>query len=134
MHKVAKLEARRAAMPSRVPVAKLVAGTIVKLAAERKLLTNLLKMIAYQAETDLVRRISPHYRRAEQEGRILIQSALQSAADLTVSDTELRIVIAPLSSPHRTRVIEELCAELNRAPVRFPGTRLPLFYAVAGPR
>jgi transposase len=134
MDKVAKLEARRAAMPSRVPVGKLVAGTIVKLAAERKLLTNLLKMIAYQAETDLVRRISPHYRRAEQEGRTLIQSALQSAADLTVSETELRIVIAPLSSAHRTRAIEALCAELNRAPVRFPGTHLRLFYEVAGPR
>jgi transposase len=134
MDKVAKLEARRAAMPSRVPVGELVAGTVVKLAAERKLLTNLLKMVAYQAETDLARQISPHYRRAEQEGRTLIQSALQSAADLTVNDTELRIVIAPLSSPHRTRAIEALCADLNRAQVSFPGTRLRLCYAIAGPR
>ncbi len=31
-------------MPSRVPVGELVAGTVVKLAAERKLLTNLLKI------------------------------------------------------------------------------------------
>jgi hypothetical protein len=46
----------------------------------------------------------------------------------------VRIVITPLSSPHRTRAIEALCAELNRAPVRFPGTRLPLFHAVAGAR
>src|SRR6266852_5347173 len=134
MDRVAKLEARRAAIPSRVPVGELVAGKVVKLAAERKLLTNLLKMIAYQAETDLVRRISSHYHRAEQEGRTLIQSALLSAADLTVNDTELRIVIAPLSSPHRTRAIEALCADLNRAPVRFPGTRLRLSYAIAGPR
>jgi transposase len=134
MDKVAKLEARRVAMPARVPVGELIAGTVVKLAAERKLLTNLLKMIAYQAETDLVRRISPHYRRAEQEGRTLIQSALQSAADLVVDDTELRIVIVPLSSPHRTRAIDALCAELNRAATRFPGTRLRLVYVVAGPR
>ena len=134
MDRVAKLEARRAAIPSRVPVGELIAGKVVKLAAERKLLTNLLKMIGYQAETDLVRRISSHYRRAEQEGRALIQSALLSAADLTVNETELRIVIAPLSSPHRTRAIEALCADLNRAPVRFPGTRLRLSYAVAGPR
>src|ERR1700674_1514568 len=63
MDRVAKLEARRAAIPSRVPVGDLVAGKVVKLASERKLLTNLLKMIAYQAETALVRRTSSHYRR-----------------------------------------------------------------------
>ena len=134
MTKVAKLKARQAATPPRVPVGLTLAREVVKLAPERKLLTNQLKMIAYQAETDLVRRISPHYRRAEQEGRTLIQSALQSAADLTVTDTVLRIVLAPLSSPHRTRAIEALCGELNRSPVRFPGTRLRLHYAVAGPR
>jgi transposase len=133
MDKVAKLEARQAAIPARVPVEQVV-GDVIKLAPERKLLTNLLKMIAYQAETDLVRQVSPHYQRAEQEGRTLIQSALQTAANLEVSDTQLNIVLAPLSSPHRTRAIAVLCEEFNRAPVRFPGTRLRLHYAIAGPR
>jgi len=133
MVKVETLETRYAALPPRVPVGQ-VTPDPVKLAPERKLLTNLLKMVAYQAETDLVRRVSPYYRRAEQEGRTLIQAALQSAADLAVSDTELRIVLAPLSSPHRTRAIAALCEELNRTPGYFPGTRLRLHYAVAGPR
>jgi DNA-binding CsgD family transcriptional regulator len=133
MNKVAKLETRQSAIPARVPVEQVV-GDVIKLAPERKLLTNLLKMIAYQAETDLVRQVSPHYRRAEQEGRTLIQSALQTAANLEVSDTELNVVLAPLSSPHRTRAIAVLCEEFNRAPVRFPGTRLRLHYAIAGPR
>ena len=134
MRKVETLEARCAALPRRVPVGQLTPDPVVKLAPERKLLTNLLKMVAYQAETDLVRRVTPHYRRAEQEGRTLIQAALQSAADLVVSDTELSLLLAPLSSPHRTRAIGALCEELNRSPVRFPGTRLRLRYAVAGPR
>ena len=134
MAKVAKLQARQSALPLRVPVGEVLPDAVVKLAPERKLLTNLLKMVAYQAESDLVRRVTSHYRRAEQEGRTLIQSALQSAADLTVSDTELRIVLAPLSSLHRTRAIVALCEELNAAPVRFPGSRLRLHYAVAGPR
>ncbi|MFL6199421.1 MAG: hypothetical protein ACJ76J_09615, partial [Thermoanaerobaculia bacterium] len=64
----------------------------------------------------------------------LIHSALQAAADLEVSDTQINIVLAPLSSPHRTRAIAALCEELNRAPGRFPGTRLRLHYAIAGPR
>lgn len=134
MDKVAKLEARQAAIPTRVPVGQAISDDVIKLAPERKLLTNLLKMIAYQAETDLVRQVSPHYQRAEQEGRTLVQSALQAAADLEVSDTQLNIVLAPLSSPHRTRAIAALCQELNRATIRFPGTRLRLHYAIAGPR
>jgi hypothetical protein len=134
MGKVAQLEAQQAALPPRVPIGQVVSDDVIKLAPERKLLTNLLKMIAYQAETDLVRQVASHYSRAEHEGRTLIQSALQAAADLQVSDTHINIVIAPLSSPHRTRAIAALCEDLNSAPIHFPGTRLRLHYAIAGPR
>jgi hypothetical protein len=131
LQRVASLEARRAKVPKRVPVADVVDGEVVRLAPERKLLTNLIKMVAYQAESDLVRLVAPHYKRAEDEGRTLIQSALADAADLIVTDTELRVVLAPLSSPHRTRALAALCAELDGAGTRFPGTQLRLRYAVA---
>jgi hypothetical protein len=131
LKRVASLEARRAKVPKRVPVADVVDGEVVRLAPERKLLTNLIKMVAYQAESDLVRLVAPHYKRVEDEGRTLIQSALAGAADLIVTDAELRVVLAPLSSPHRTRALAALCAELDGAGTRFPGTRLRLRYAVA---
>jgi DNA-binding CsgD family transcriptional regulator len=134
MNRVSQLEAKRSAVPARVPVGAVVAGEVVKLATERKHLTNLLKMVAYQAESELVRLVAPHYRRADDEGRTLIQTALASAADLDVSDRELRVTIAPLSSAHRTRAIEALCEELNRIPTNYPGTRLRIHYAVSGPR
>ncbi len=130
MHQVAKLEQRRAKMPARVPVGEVVDGAVVKLATERKLLTNHFKMLAYQAESDLFRLIAPHYKRAEQEGRTLIQSALNGSASIDVTDTELRVTLAPLSSAHRTRAIAALCDEMNRRAVAFPGTRLRLRYAV----
>ncbi len=90
-------------------------------------------MVAYQAESDLVRALAPHYRRAEDEGRTLVQSALASAADITVAavERELRVVLAPMSSPHRTRAIAALCQELTAAAVVFPGTRLRLVYSIA---
>ena len=125
------LEARRAAAPKRVPVADVVSGDVVKLEPERKLFTNLVKMVAYQAESDLVRLVAPHYKRVEEEGRTLIQSALAGAADLLVTDTELRVHLAPLSSPHRTRAITALCEELDLRAVRFPGSALRLRFAVA---
>ena len=133
LQRVAALEDARGKLPHRVPVGDVVPGAVIRLAPERQLLTSLLKMVAYQAESDLVRLLAPHYRRVEDEGRALIQAALAGAADLIVSDTELRVVLAPLSAPHRTRALAALCADLDRADTRFPGTRLRLRYAVAGP-
>ncbi len=131
--RVANLEVARAAVPKRVRVGDVVEGGVVRLAPERKLLTNLIKMVAYQAESDLVRLVASHYKRVEDEGRTLIQSALAGSADLVVTDTELRVVLTPLSSPHRTRALAALCEELDRADTRFPGSRLRLRYAVASP-
>jgi hypothetical protein len=128
--RVQQLEKRRAAVPRRVPVQALTEEPVVKLAPERKHLTNLIKMVAYQAESDLVRLVAPYYKRVEDEGRTLVQSALASAAALEVTETELRITLAPLSSAHRTRAIAELCEELNKAAMRFPGSQLQLRYAI----
>jgi prepilin-type processing-associated H-X9-DG protein len=131
LNKLAKLQRQRKKIPNRVPVAQVVAGEVVKLATERQHLSNILKMVAYQAESDLVRRIRPVYRRAEQEGRTLIQSALSSAADIDVEGEELRVTLAPLSSAHRSRAVEALCEDLNRTAARFPGTRLTMRFAMA---
>ena len=128
--RVQQLEKRRAAVPRRVPVQAVTEEPVVKLAPERKHLTNLIKMVAYQAESDLLRLVAPHYRRAGEEGRTLLQSALASAADLEVTQTELRVTLAAQSSPHRTRAIAALCEELNQTKTLFPGSRLRLRYAI----
>ena len=131
--RVTELEARRASLPARVPVHQAVSGEIVRLAPEGQHFTNLLKMIAYQAESDLVQLVRPHYRRADQEGRTLIQNALASAADLEVTHHELRVRLHPLSSPHRSRAIAALCDELNRSPTLFPGSLLRLHFSIGDP-
>lgn len=127
----AKLEARRARIPRRIPVGEIVAGEVIQLATERKHLTDVIKMVAYQAETDLVRRITPHYHRADDEARTLVHSVLANTGDITVTATELRVTFAPLSSPHRTAALAALCADLDALAPRFPGTRLRVRYAVA---
>ena len=130
MQQVLLREKQRAALPKRIPLQALPGDPVVKLAPERKHLTNLLKMVAYQAESELFRAVTPHYRRADDEGRTLIQSALANAADLHVTENELRVTLAPLSSPHRTRAIAALCEELNQLVTVFPGSRLRLHYAI----
>mgnify|MGYP001419196568 CR=1 FL=1 len=118
--RITALEQARAATRARIPVREVVETDVVKLAPERKLLTNLLKMVAYQAESDLVHRVVPHYKRTADEGRTLIQAALASPADLEVTTDELRVFIQPLSSPHRTRAIAALCEDLTPGRFLFP--------------
>ena len=130
LQQIEQLQARRAKIPRRVPVQAVTDQPIVKLAPERKHLTNLIKMVAYQAESDLLRMVAAHYRRADDEGRTLIQSALASAADLNVTERELRVTLAPLSSPHRTRAIAALCHELSQTLTVFPGSNQRLCYAI----
>ena len=117
--------------PARVPLKETTDHkTVYRLSREKKHLTNVIKIVAYQAETDLLALIRPHYARADDEGRTLIQSALMSSGDLEVTDTELRITLNPLSSPHRTEVIRKLCAKLNTTNANFPGTKLRLVFDV----
>ncbi len=130
LQQVVQLEARRAKLPRRVSVQSVCDESVVKLAPERKHLTNLIKMVAYQAESDLFRMVLPHYRRVNDEGRTLIQSALASAADIEVTDRELRLTLAPMSSSHKTRAIAALCQELNQFDTLFPGSALRLRYAI----
>ncbi|MBF8300760.1 MAG: hypothetical protein HW394_1130 [Acidobacteria bacterium] len=128
---IARLEEKRKALPVRVPLAEARHGEEpVKLSTERKHLTNVLKLVAYQIESDLVELIRPHYARTDDEGRTLIQTALQSAATIEPGNNELRITLAPLSSPHRSRTVAALCETLNTRNTSFPGTTLRMRFGV----
>jgi prepilin-type processing-associated H-X9-DG protein len=130
LQRVLQLQDRRDKLPRRVPVQAVTDQPVVKLAPERKHLTNLIKMVAYQAESDLFRTLAPHYRRVQDEGRTLIQSAFASPADIEVTDRELRLTLTPMSSAHKTRAVAALCEQLNKFNTIFPGSILRLRYAI----
>ena len=129
--RIAPLQQRREAVPQRVPVSELAGDPLVRLSRERKHLTNCIKMVAYQAESDLLALLRPHYARADEEGRTLVTTALQSAADIEVRAGELCVTLAPLSSPHRSHAIAAMCEAVNRMEVNFPGTKLRLRFGMA---
>ncbi|TVS10699.1 MAG: hypothetical protein EA417_18740, partial [Gammaproteobacteria bacterium] len=128
--RVNALKKKRSKMPAKIPVQEVTPGEVVKLRTESKHLTDLFKMVAYQAESDLVGLIAPHYRRAEDEGRTLVHSALAGAGEIAVTDEELRVKLEPLSSPHRTQVLELLCETLSATRTCFPGSKLRLRFEV----
>jgi transposase len=128
--RLTELLTRRRGTSPRVEVGDLSDGAVVKLATERKHLTNLIKMVAYQTESDLLTLIRPHYARSDDEGRTLLHELFHAAADIDVTDTELRVTIRPLSSPHRTLAVQALCEMLTETATAFPGTRLTMRFAI----
>ncbi|MDE2051430.1 MAG: hypothetical protein KGJ72_10480 [Gammaproteobacteria bacterium] len=124
---------KRRDVPARLEVRDLTEHAVVKLATERKHLTDLIKMLAYQAESDLFNLLNPHYRRADQEGRTLLHELFAASGDIHVTGEELQITPAPLSSPHRTRAVQALCELLDQTATVFPGTCLRMRFAVRSP-
>jgi len=131
--RVAQLFEQRRDVPKRVEVRDLNERTLVKLATERKHLTDIIKMVAYQAESDLLALLRPHYARVDQEGRTLLHELFATAGDIRVCDSELHITLAPLSSPHRTHAAKALCEMLDQTATIFPGSRLRIRFAVRPP-
>ena len=124
---IEKLKAERDALPKRVP-----ATDLERLPTSCKIITDSLKMTAYQIENDLVRIVWDHYPRAAREGHKLIVAALKSSAHIDIRDGELRVTLAAQSSHHRTRAIAKICEKLNSMNVCFPGTNLRLRYNIFG--
>ncbi|MCL4194234.1 MAG: helix-turn-helix domain-containing protein [Thermoguttaceae bacterium] len=123
--KVERLLRQRKKIPRRVP-----ATDRVMLKTEQKLIADTIKMVAYQVETQLLGMLQGNYARVDEEGRTLLHAAFQSSASLEVVDNELRVTIAPQSSPHRTAALSALCAQLDALAIPFPGTQLRLRLAV----
>jgi transposase len=131
--RLARLGKRRRALPQRVEVRDVSDGAVLKLATERKHLTNVIKMVAYQAESDLLALLAPHYARSDDEGRTLLHEVFRSTADITVAEGQLRVALHPLSSPHRTRALEALCGSLNATQTVFPGAQLKMHLSIQPP-
>ena len=128
--RLTKLLDQRRHLPKRVEIRDLSQGSVVKLSTERKHLTDLIKMVAYQAESDLLASLRPHYKRVDQEGRTLLHELFSSAGDIQVCGSELRVTLAPLSSPHRNRAAHALCDMLDQTAVTFPGSSLRIRFVI----
>jgi len=130
---VAQRFEQRRDVPKRVEIRDINEKAVVKLATERKHLTDIIKMVAYQVESDLLALLRSHYARVDQEGRTLLHELFATAGDIRVTDRELQITLAPLSSPHRTRAAQALCEMLDQNATIFPGSRLRMRFAMRPP-
>jgi hypothetical protein len=121
---------KRREVPTRIKVGDLPVDSRIRLETERKMLTDTVKIMAYRVESAMLSLIRPHYKHAEQEGRQLIQEILQASGDLDVQRDTVTVTLEPLSSAHRTRVLEKLCETLNEQHCNYPGTSQKLTYGL----
>jgi prepilin-type processing-associated H-X9-DG protein len=124
-------KAERTQLPQEVPLCRLMEEKdIVQLEQERKRITDVIKMAAYRAESELATLLGPslgiHH---QDEARGFLESAFKLPADLLPDERAgtLTVRLYGMANPRSNRALADLCAFLNEQPgyqLPFPGTRL----------
>lgn len=106
---------------------------VEQLCGERKHLVDTVKLIAYRAETALMRLAQEKLARAH-DARALIRELLRTTADLRpdAQNKTLTVSFHPLSSHAHDEVLRHICSELNATETVFPGTDLRLIFELSG--
>jgi prepilin-type processing-associated H-X9-DG protein len=116
--------------PRQVRLGEVSDGDPVKLTYERKLLTDTIKMCAYDVETQLTEMLAGILRRQDFEGRAVIRELLKTPGDLSLSNGQLHVHFNQLSAPRYTTALMSLCDQLNARNPTIPETSLTLSFHV----
>jgi hypothetical protein len=98
---------------------------------ERKLITDVVRMAAYNAQSWLVDRLARHYTNSNDVHDLLRSFAQLSGTLICQSDGELCVRLDPPDQPLHRRALAGLCADLNLGRPVFPGTNIALHYEAA---
>lgn len=129
--KITELKASRKAMTRSIELKDMPEATRYNcLKKESKLFMNVIRMIAYRAETALYNLTKPLYKNAEKEGRQIIQSILASDADI-IPDYDaktLTVKIHGQATPKATQTLSKLCEHMNDTKTIYPQTELTIIF------
>ncbi|MBN1599998.1 MAG: hypothetical protein JW915_00245 [Chitinispirillaceae bacterium] len=101
-----------------------------KLKTESRLFMNVVRMIAFRAETAVVNLLGDYYAKVMNEGRMLVKEIVKTDADLEpdYKSKTLTVRLHSLSTQRANKAVEQLCQLLNETETIFPGTELRLIY------
>lgn len=125
-----RLFAGRRATPRKIRLGDVSDGDPVKLTYERKLITDCVKMCAYDVETQLTEMLDGIFCRNDFEGRAVVREIFQTPGDLTLSRGRLHIHLDQLSAPRYTEALMSLCDQINAMDVTLPETDFRLRFHV----
>ena len=116
-------------LPARVPLSSL--GPLPQVPRlERKLITDVVRIAAYNAQSWLADRLARHYTNTNDVHDLLRSFAQLSGTLIRESDGGLRVCLEPPDLPLHRRALAGLCADLNLGQAVFPGTDRRLHYEV----
>jgi hypothetical protein len=122
------LKTRRWGLPKTVALAE--AASAKDLAdMEAKTIVDAVKITAYNAEEWLLERLEKHYRNAH-DVRDLLRSFVHLSGEITTTAAGIAVRLDAPDTPAHRRALESLCIELTALRAPFPGTDLPVSYAV----
>ncbi len=124
------LKTQRKAVERHITVAELPEEDRFKqLSAQSKHLIDTIKMVAYRAETAMVRMAREKMPR-EDDARSLLRALYNTEADLLPDEKAGTMTVRVHRQANRSHdaVIQHLCTEINRTETVFPGTNLRLVY------
>jgi hypothetical protein len=98
---------------------------------ETKLIADTVKVAAYNAQSWLADRLARHYLNTNDLHDLLRSFAHLSGTLIREDDGGLKVCLQPPDLPLHRRALAGLCAELNLGSPMFPGTDIPVHYAVA---
>lgn len=106
-----------------------------KLKSESKLLMNVLKMIAYRAESAVVSLIAPYLSKAEDEKRMIVKQIIAANADIEPDyiNNTLTITLHSLSANRFNVAAHNLASLLNDTQTIFPSTNLQMIFKISAP-
>jgi transposase len=130
---IAKVQERLTGLPQQVAFISLAKPgrdntTVPRL--EPKLIGDTVKIAAYNAQSWLADRLAPHYRHANDRHDLLRAFAHLSGTMTRQMDGTLHIRLDSPDLPIQCRALEGLCQELNTLQPHFPGTDIPVTYAL----
>lgn len=101
----------------------------LNLPTEKKMISNILKMICYRSESWLSNIIYKHMSSPNQS-RTLLREVFNSTSDIEVDkeNQTLTVSLHNLSSASKDRAVLKLFEELNKREIIYPGTSLKLKY------
>ena len=108
-----RLRRERRATPRKIPLSEASDRDDVKLSYERKLITDTIKLSAYEIETRLYGMLGAAFCNSETEGRKLIQTILGASGDIRVNPDVIEVHLDQLSAPRYTAAMQSLCEQLN---------------------
>ncbi len=122
-----EIRAGKRALPKKVSAKTVMdEADIVRLEIERKRFTDLIRMIAYRAESAMLPMIAPLFMRDAEEGRTFLKAVYQLPADM-IPRPERQILILrfhSMANPRFNRALAHLCENLTAESHLYPGTQL----------